>query len=172
MYLNWDAIGAIGELIGAIAVVVTLAYLAVQVRYTKASAADSSRTSRANGVRETLQLISSDSQLRKNWIASSGLETEYERLSKSLNTDVDGAFQIDFLCQSWVWLHWGQFSSTTTNDDLEELQRLIGLFYSNPPMSICWNEGPFDKGLVEDKLVQFVNEAVARQKKKRAAVDA
>jgi len=30
--MNWDAIGAVGELLGAIAVVVTLAYLAVQIR--------------------------------------------------------------------------------------------------------------------------------------------
>jgi hypothetical protein len=30
--MNWEAIGAIGEIIGALAVVVTLAYLAVQVR--------------------------------------------------------------------------------------------------------------------------------------------
>jgi len=30
--MNWEAIGAIGEIIGAVAVVVTLAYLAVQVR--------------------------------------------------------------------------------------------------------------------------------------------
>ena len=30
--MNWDAIGAIGEIIGAIAVVATLGYLAVQVR--------------------------------------------------------------------------------------------------------------------------------------------
>ena len=30
--MNWDAIGAVGEIIGALAVVVTLAYLAVQIR--------------------------------------------------------------------------------------------------------------------------------------------
>jgi len=30
--MNWDAIGAVGELIGAVAVVVSLAYLATQVR--------------------------------------------------------------------------------------------------------------------------------------------
>lgn len=30
--MNWEAIGAVGEIIGAVAVVVTLAYLAVQVR--------------------------------------------------------------------------------------------------------------------------------------------
>ena len=31
--MNWDAIGAIGELVGASAVVVTLVYLAVQVKH-------------------------------------------------------------------------------------------------------------------------------------------
>ena len=30
--MNWDALGAIGEVVGAIAVVATLAYLAVQIR--------------------------------------------------------------------------------------------------------------------------------------------
>jgi hypothetical protein len=30
--MNWDAIGAVGEIVGAMAVVVTLIYLAVQVR--------------------------------------------------------------------------------------------------------------------------------------------
>ena len=30
--MNWEAIGAIGEIIGAVAVVVTLAYLAIQIR--------------------------------------------------------------------------------------------------------------------------------------------
>ena len=30
--MNWDAIGAIGEILGAIGVIVTLGYLAVQIR--------------------------------------------------------------------------------------------------------------------------------------------
>ena len=30
--MNWEAIGAIGEVVGAAAVVVTLGYLAVQIR--------------------------------------------------------------------------------------------------------------------------------------------
>jgi hypothetical protein len=35
--MNWDAIGAIGEIVGAIAVVATLGYLAVQTRYARQS---------------------------------------------------------------------------------------------------------------------------------------
>lgn len=42
--VNWDAIGAIGELAGAAAVVLTLAYLATQIRQTRAIEKD--RTSR------------------------------------------------------------------------------------------------------------------------------
>lgn len=38
--MNWDAIGALSELFGAIAVVATLIYLAIQIRQTK----ESSRT--------------------------------------------------------------------------------------------------------------------------------
>ena len=30
--MNWDALGAIGELIGAVAVIATLVYVAAQVR--------------------------------------------------------------------------------------------------------------------------------------------
>ena len=30
--MNWDALGALSELVGAVAVIVTLAYLAIQIR--------------------------------------------------------------------------------------------------------------------------------------------
>lgn len=30
--MNWDAIGAIGEVVGALAVVISLVYLALQIR--------------------------------------------------------------------------------------------------------------------------------------------
>ena len=36
--MNWEAIGAVGEILGAIAVVVTLVYLAIQVRHSTAQA--------------------------------------------------------------------------------------------------------------------------------------
>ena len=55
--MNWDAIGAIGESIGAIAVFVTLIYLAMQIRQNtrsvQASAVDSA-ISQVNQIRERL----------------------------------------------------------------------------------------------------------------------
>jgi hypothetical protein len=38
--MNWDAIGAMGESLSAILVLITLIYLATQVRYAKNTAAD------------------------------------------------------------------------------------------------------------------------------------
>jgi len=38
--MNWDALGAVGEVVGALAVVLTLGYLAVQIRHSTKSAED------------------------------------------------------------------------------------------------------------------------------------
>jgi hypothetical protein len=35
--MNWEAIGAIGEIVGAVAVIATLAYLSIQIRQSKVS---------------------------------------------------------------------------------------------------------------------------------------
>ena len=41
--MSWDAIGALGEIIGATAVILTLVYLASQVRYAKRATLDQNR---------------------------------------------------------------------------------------------------------------------------------
>ena len=52
--MNWDAIGAIGEITGAIAVVLTLGYFGIQIRAAREAAADTNRLHRSNGVREIM----------------------------------------------------------------------------------------------------------------------
>ncbi|MEM9620196.1 MAG: hypothetical protein AAF993_01010 [Pseudomonadota bacterium] len=59
--MNWDAIGAIGELIGALAVVLTLAYLAVQVKGAKRAMVSSVYQARSDiSSRSTETLYNSD----------------------------------------------------------------------------------------------------------------
>ena len=50
--MNWDAIGAIGEMLGAAAVFLSLLYLALQIRANTSSAETASRQSVANEFRE------------------------------------------------------------------------------------------------------------------------
>jgi hypothetical protein len=60
--MNWDAMGAIGELVGSAAVVITLAYLAIQTKNNnKASRSNSTNQSRA-ALTEVMGIIASDSE--------------------------------------------------------------------------------------------------------------
>lgn len=80
--MNWDAVGAIGEIIGALAVFVTLAYLAVQIRQNtkavSASALDSS-VNAVSAIRSTVLASSEVTEiLLKGYENPEGL-TEVER---------------------------------------------------------------------------------------------
>ena len=46
--MNWDAIGAVGEVIGALAVVATLFYLVIQVRQSRQATEANTRAIRGN----------------------------------------------------------------------------------------------------------------------------
>ena len=69
--MNWDAIGAVGEILGALAVFCTLIYLAVQIRQNtnavRASGVDAA-ISKVNDVREALF---SNEQLTKIYVQGS-----------------------------------------------------------------------------------------------------
>ena len=61
--MNWDAIGAIGEILGALAVVVTLGYLAVQIRQSTAVARSSTRQAIAQMSMESGSNVANDPEI-------------------------------------------------------------------------------------------------------------
>ena len=160
--MNWIAIATISEIIGVIALVISLLYLAFQVRFARLAAADTSRTARAIGIRELDLAVVNNSELRENWIMSSDLKSIYETLGSEMNVSVDSALQVDTLCQSWMRLHWGQYKSITTPGDLEDLERLVSLFYSVPPMLNCWRKSPYGSKVFDDDFVRFVEGAISK----------
>lgn len=156
--MNWDAIGAIGEITGAIAVVLTLVYLASQVRHAKNAAADTNRLERSKGVRDMFMASAVDGELGD--ILTKGFKTTdyYDQLSKELDMSSQEAARFDWAMLYWFWLHWGQFSSTTSDADLAELRHLIGYFYSHPSVRYCWENSPWARPALETEFVQFVDE--------------
>ena len=52
--MNWDAIGAIGEILGSIVVLASLIYIAIQVRDTKIAATRTVRIERNNALSKTM----------------------------------------------------------------------------------------------------------------------
>ena len=61
--MNWEAIGAIGEIIGAIAVVITLVYLAAQLRTNTTAINRSASQEVIQGRGEMSRFLASDSEL-------------------------------------------------------------------------------------------------------------
>lgn len=63
--MNWEAIGAAGEVLGAITVFVTLVYLATQVRQSNSLARFNATTELVNQFNELNRMVSADHALRE-----------------------------------------------------------------------------------------------------------
>ena len=84
--MNWDAIGAMGEIVGALAVVATLTYLATQVRYAKQATADQNRLVRASGVREMALAAIQNDELRDSLDSNWQMNDIHEQLARENGT--------------------------------------------------------------------------------------
>jgi hypothetical protein len=63
--MNWDAVGAIGELAGALGVIITLAYLAVQLRQNTATVRSNSATAHTQAVQASSIALYQDKDTNK-----------------------------------------------------------------------------------------------------------
>jgi len=167
--MDWEVISAVTEAVGVFAVVVSLLYLAFQVRFARLAAADSSRTARAIGIREIDLTTVNNPELRQNWIKASNLRSTYEKLGSELNLSVDAALQVDTICQSWMRVHWGQYKSITTAGDLDELERLVSVFYTSPPMLNCWKTSPYGQNVYDKEFVRFIEDAISKRTSSKGA---
>ena len=61
--MNWEAIGAIGQMLGSVAVLVTLGYVAIQIRHSRAVLQGSITLTRAAMIRDQLMVVATDEGL-------------------------------------------------------------------------------------------------------------
>jgi hypothetical protein len=154
--MNWEAIGALGETLGAILVLITLIYLATQVRYAKNAAADANRLVRAKGICDLQLVAANNDELNQSNIAANGWIDWYQELAAAREVTVEDAMRADAMSTYWFWLHWGQFTSTNSREDLLELGETIGKFYQSPAIKYAWENGPFSKPLLSKEFIVFV----------------
>ena len=86
--MNWDAISSFAQIVGTLTVVISLLYLAFQIRFARLAAADASRTARAIGVREIDLAMVNNPELRENWLKSSNLNPLYEEMGSQMDVSV------------------------------------------------------------------------------------
>ena len=63
--MDYDAVSAVGEISGALAIVLTLGYFGIQVRAAREAAADTNRLHRSNGVRDIMLASIANSEIRQ-----------------------------------------------------------------------------------------------------------
>lgn len=71
MQMNWDAIGAIGEIVGAIAVVISLVYLASQIQLSNRASRRAAEQNLIDNQRIWLGRLSENEQLSDIWLRGS-----------------------------------------------------------------------------------------------------
>ena len=154
--MNWEAIGAIGEILGAAAVVLTLGYLAIQVRHAKNATADQNRLERARGVREMALAMISNPEVAHDQIESFGWEEYYEDLGKAAGITPERALSVDWANAYYFWMYWGQYASTTNKDDLAELAHVIDGLLDTPGMRKTWETSPHTRDCWNPNLLSLL----------------
>ncbi len=99
--MNWEAVGAIGEIVGALAVFLTLAYLAVQIRQNTNAVRATALDSSVNSVLVVREKLFEDPELMGLYLK--GLENP-----EGLN-EIDKA-RFMLLMQNILWALWNAYS--------------------------------------------------------------
>ena len=160
--MNWDAIGAIGETAGALAVILTLVYLASQVRYAKNATLDQNRLTRSAAIREILIATASNDALRVGQMKNWGLEGYYESLASDLGIDPIEASRNEWANAAYFWMYWGQWVASHEERDLTELEHIITNIFGLAGMRHTWDVSPLGKVIMDQDFVQFVDGVLER----------
>ena len=134
--MDWDAIGAVGEIVGAFAVFVTLIYLASQIRYARLTAMDSNRSHRVEAIRDINGLVATSAEVRAAWNKAIGpayrqLHTD---IADSMDLSFDEASLIITQGANWGFTHWAQWRSLKSPSDEKELVNIVRAWYGENPM--------------------------------------
>jgi hypothetical protein len=156
--MNWEAIGAVGEILGALVVAGTLGYLAVQTRNAKQATTDANRINRSNGVVEMIKTMAINDDARNSFEkVESQFGSAHDQTAEKFGISHDDASRAHWTIVYYFWLHWGQFASANDEASLEELRHLIDVWYRSPGIRHQWNTSPIVKPIIDRRFVDFVD---------------
>ena len=130
--MNWDALGAIGELVGALAVVLTLGYLATQVRQNTRGMKVAAKLEIDKQFTAYTDVLLNDSEL---------LELQLKGISGQNLSEIEGE-KFSLLMQRVTWhfssMHYQYKTQEVSEDDWYQSQRLIRWFTLSAGYRLWW----------------------------------
>ena len=132
--MNWDALGAVGEIIAAIGVIVTLAYLAVQIRSQTKEARLNATRELARDYRRLVEKVGDDPDLFATYIKALNdydglLDNERSRIHLSVLSPLFGIHE-----QMYMHLKEGSVDPVL----LESIQNRLSEVTSRPGLRTWW----------------------------------
>ena len=161
--MNWDAIGASAEILGAATVIITIVYLAVQVKHARTATVDQNRLTRATAIRELILTMSTNDELRVGNMRNWGLEEYYEKQALELGVSSTEASRNEWLNIYYMWTYWGQWVSSHEARDLAELKHVISAVLSAPGVRHTWENSPIGKPFLDEPFVEFVDSIIKEE---------
>jgi len=141
--VNWEAIGAIGEILGAAAVVLSLIYLAAQIRQNTRQVEEQCRTQRQNSI---LGARSSFTEWRSLVIQDPTIAGVWAKGNRGLELlDQNERTQLDFLLVDFFWAHatiWIQMKEGLVDESLWDMSRSNVAIYAGPGVRVWWSTSP------------------------------
>jgi len=142
--VNWDAVGAIAELLGAAGVIISLLYLAAQIRHNTRELDERNRSYRQISLDETAKRYTS---FRDNVRHDSELASIWHRGRRDLDElDEVERLQFDYLAIEMFWC-WGMLYLYRQQNVIDE--RVMELSVANLPLYAegkgirrWWGESP------------------------------
>jgi hypothetical protein len=156
--MSWEAIGAIGEVVGAIAVVLTLVYLAVQVRENTKSSRIQERQNTTRQFADTMDILLLHPELAD--IHDKGRDNPEELSTKDL-------IRFRRLLLRFFWYlsaqHQQYVLGTIGDDEWAESIAIIRAYIARRGVQEWWNDG-HGRSYFSPSFTSFLDEELAKIK--------
>ena len=152
--MNWEAIGAVGELVGAFAVVVTLLYLAAQIRQNNASQRVAAKQEMTRQFAEFIDFL----------VLNPELESLHDRgvAGEALSPKETATFNRIMAKAAWYLsvMHFQYRIQELDDGDWEESRSLISYYCSTPGFQKFWKNRERAHG---PEFLQYVDDEINRK---------
>lgn len=165
--MNWDAVGAVGEMIGSVAVLATLGYLAVQVKYAREETRRALGQGRSEAHRDLLAQLRdrpvADAVLKVNVALGAQHPPFVTTLMEAAGCTLEEAWLVWITCSEW-WTYNLQIIPYV--DELQEIERTsfertIRLAYGQPGHSRFFYE-TYVRATAHHNAIRYVDNLLAQ----------